>query len=163
LRHFFKVLYIMLYSLLIYFLIGFISDIVLNILSRQSFSPASIKALKVYFLRPSIKNAFVRDFVSAANAGLTIVAAIIPTMFLSWKVFKFYNPHSLPQLFRFILLAFPVGYALDVFIYKTMLFGPTLNPFYKIAGAGFSGAAAFIFAILVYYVLTENVFKLYRM
>jgi hypothetical protein len=139
----------MIYTLFIYFLIGFISDIILNILSRQSFSPPSIKALKVYFLRPNIKNALLRDFVSAANAGLTIVAAIIPTMFLSWIVFNFHTPHSLSQLFRFILFAFPAGYLLDVFIYKTMLFGPTLNPFYKIAGAGFSGAAAFIFAILV--------------
>jgi hypothetical protein len=68
-------------------------------------------------------------------------------------LFKFYQPHSLPQLSRFILLAFPVGYAMDFFIYKTELFGPTLNPFYKIAGVGFWGAAAFIFSILVNYMI----------
>jgi len=136
----------------IYFFIGFISDVILNYFSRQTYVqvPASIKALKVYFLRSSIKNSLIRDLVSAINAGLTIVAAIILTMSLSYLIFQFAHPRTLTQLFRFLLIAFAVGYVMDVFIYKTELFGPTLNPFYKIAGAGFWGAMAFIFAILVY-------------
>jgi hypothetical protein len=136
----------------IYFFIGFISDVVLNYFSRQTYVPvpASIKALKVYFLRSSIKNSLIRDLVSAINAGLTIVAAIILTMSLSYLIFQFAHPRTLAQLFRFLPIAFAVGYVMDVFIYKTELFGPTLNPFYKIAGAGFWGAMAFIFAILIY-------------
>ncbi len=137
--------------LLIYFFIGFVSDIVLNYLSRQAYAPASIKALKVYFLRQTIKNALVRDIVSAVNAGLTIVVTLGVTMLLSRLIFKFSHPRTLPQLFRFLALAFPVGYLADIIIYKTELFGPTLNPFYKIAGVGLWGALAFIFAILVYY------------
>jgi hypothetical protein len=145
----------MIYKLIwIYFFIGFISDIVLNYLSRQNYVPASIKALKVYFLRKSIKNATIRDLISAVNAGLTIVSAILLTMFLSYGVFNFAHPRTLSQLYRFLVLAFPIGYLMDIIIEKTELFGPTLKPFYKEAGAGFWGAAAFIFSILIAYMVS---------
>jgi hypothetical protein len=134
--------------LFLYFLIGFVADIVLNYLSRQSFAPASVRALKVYFTRPGTKNV---NFVSAVNAGLTIVVALVFTMIFSKLIFQFSHPQALPQLFRFLVLAFPIGYVMDIFIYKTEWFGPTLNPFYKIAGAGFWGAIAYIFAIIVAY------------
>jgi hypothetical protein len=137
--------------LLIYFFIAFNSDLLLNYLSRQTYAPAPIRALKIYFLRQSIKNSHLRDFVSAANAGLTIVLAILVTLFLANLFFKMGHPRSLPQLFRFLFIAFLVGYLMDIAIYKTQLFGPTLNPFYKIAGAGFWGAMAFIFSILASY------------
>ena len=137
----------------IYFFIGFISVIILIDLSRQAYAPDSIRALKVYFFRAGIKNSHMRDLVSAINAGLTIVAALLLTMGLCKLVFNFYHPHSLLDLLRFLLLAFPIGYAVDMIIYKTELFGPTLNPFYKIAGAGFSGAMAFLFSILVAYLI----------
>jgi hypothetical protein len=140
----------------LYFFISFFSDIILNYLSRQAYAPASIKALKVYFLRPSIKNTLVRDFVSAANAGLTIVVAILVTMFLSFFLFKFAHPVTFNQLGKFLLLAFPIGYVMDVIIYKTDLFGPTLRPFYQIAGAGFWGAAAFIFSILMTFAILKK-------
>ena len=151
----------MLYKKIIalYFFIGFFSDIILNYLSRQTYAPDSIKALKVYFFRPSIKNALVRDIVSAANAGLTIVAAILCTMFLSFFLFKFAHPFTVRQLPKFLLVAFPIGYLMDILIYKMELFGPTLNPFYKIAGAGFWGAAAFIFAILVAFAMMSLVIE----
>ena len=146
----------MYYLITIYFFIGFISDIVLNYLSRQTYAPASIRALKVYFFRSSIKNMYIRDLVSAINAGLTILAALLLTMGLSQMIFNFYHPHSFQELIRFLALAFPIGYAMDIFIYKTELFGPTLNPFYKIAGAGLSGALAYIFSILVAYVFLSK-------
>ena len=142
---------------LLYFFIGFVSDIVLNYLSRQTYAPASIKALKVYFSRPGIKNALLRDTVSAAYAGLTIVAALLVTMIFAQLIFKFTYPRSLTQLYQFLLLAFPIGYLMDILIYKTELFGPTLNPFYKIAGAGFWGAMAYIFAIVVAYFISNIV------
>ena len=100
-----------------------------------------------------------RDLVSAINAGLTIVAVLLLTMFASHYVFHFTHPRTLRELLKFMLLAFPLGYIADVFIYKTELFGPTLNPFYKIAGAGFSGAAAFLFSILVTYFIMDYIKK----
>ena len=137
--------------LLIYFFVAFNSDLVLNYLSRQSYAPASIRALKIYFLRQGIKNSTLRNFVSATNAGLTVVLAILITLFLAKVFFNMSHPRSLKELLRFLLIAFPVGYLLDIAIYKTELFGPTLNPIYRIAGAGFWGAMAFIFAILACY------------
>ena len=139
---------------LLYFFIGFLSDIVLNYLSRQTYAPATIKALKVYFSRPGIKNPLLRDTVSATYAGLTIVAALLVTMFFAQLIFKFSHPRSRTQLYKFLLLAFPIGYLMDILIYKTELFGPTLNPFYKIAGAGFWGAMAYIFAIIIAYFIS---------
>lgn len=133
----------------IYFLIGFISDLILNYLSRQSYAPPSIQALRVYFLRKTTLNNTL--ILSGVYAGLTIVVAILFTEFFAKKVFEFSQPETLKELGQFIALAFPVGYAMDFFIYKTELFGPTLNPFYKIAGVGFWGAAALIFSIVVEY------------
>lgn len=141
--------------LLIYFFIGFISDIVLNYLSRQSYAPASIKALEFYFDRKTIKSKLLRDFVSAFNAGATIVAALIVTMLISKTILGFMHPTSLNELRQFIFIAFIVGYATDVIIYKVQLFGKTLNPFYEIAGAGLWGALAFLFSIVVGYFLLK--------
>ena len=138
----------------IYFFIGFLSDMILNYFSRQHYAPASIKALHIYFQRPSIKNAHLRDLYSAINAGVTIITAIVITMLLSKFIFNFYHPHSLNQFGRFLLIAFLVGYVMDIIIYKLQVFGSTLNPFYKIAGAGFWGAAAFIFSIFCYFGVT---------
>ena len=136
----------------IYFFIGFVSDLILNYLSRQTYAPASIKALEVYFLRPSIKSPGKRILISAIDAGLTIVVAILLTMLLSYLLLNNAYPtyKRLSELIKFLIIAFIVGYIMDVIIYKTELFGPTLTPFYKIAGAGFWGAAAFIFSIIIH-------------
>jgi hypothetical protein len=135
----------------IYFLIGFISDVALNYLSRQSYVPKAIKALEIYFKRKTIKSAFLRDFISAINAGLTIVGALCVTMLISKMLLGFIHPKTVHELWRFVLIAFCVGYLTDVIIYKVQLFGATLDPFYKIAGAGLWGALAFIFSIVVGY------------
>jgi hypothetical protein len=148
----------MLFIIIIYFFIGFISDIILNVLSRQTYAPASIQALRVYFLRKSsFKSPFIVDIISAINAGLTIVAVLLVTMLLSFLFFHFWHPRTLTELWKFMLLAFPLGYIADIIIYKTELFGPTLNPFYKIAGAGFWGAVAFLFSIAVSYIVLKSI------
>ena len=141
--------------LLIYFFIGFISDLVLNYLSRQSYAPASVKALEFYFDRKTIKSKPFRDFMSAFNAGITIVAALIVTMLISKTILGFIHPNSFNELRQFVFIAFIVGYATDVIIYKVQLFGKTLNPFYEIAGAGLWGALAFLFSIIVGYFLLK--------
>ena len=139
--------------ILLYFLIGFVSDLILNVMSRWPMAPASVKALKYYFDRKTNQSAFWRHSVSGINAGLTIVCTLIPTMVLSHFIFGFTHPQTLQQLWRFILIAFGMGYAADVIIYKLEPFGDTLQLFYKLAGVGLWGALAFIFSILVGYVL----------
>lgn len=137
--------------LLLHFFIGFISDIGLNYLSRQSYATGPIKALEIYFKRKSIKGEPQRTIISAVNAGLTIVVALIFTMLLSTILFGFSYPMKIKQLIKFVILAFIIGYALDYIIYKTQLFGKSLNPYYKVTGAGLWGALAFVFSILLGY------------
>jgi hypothetical protein len=137
-------------TVLMYFFIGFVSDLILNYLSRQAYAPVPIKALRVYFQRNN------NAFVTAVYAGLTIVAALLVTMLCSFMIFKFSHPRTLPELWKFLVLAFPIGYLADVIIYKTELFGPTLNPYYKVAGVGFWGAAAFLFSIVLSFFITKQ-------
>jgi hypothetical protein len=132
----------------LFFFVGASSDVVLNFLSRQTYAPLAVKALKEYFQRKSIQSPFLRLLISAINAGLTIVVALLITAIMAQWLLAFTYPATLKQLGLFLALAFPIGYAADTFIYKTELFGPTLNHYYKLAGVGFWGAAAFIFSIL---------------
>jgi hypothetical protein len=148
--------FILLLSL--YFFIGFISDLFLNYLSRQSYSPSTIKALKIYFDRKNIKSAHLRHFISAANAGFTVLSAIIVVMLLSQLLFGFFHPKTIHELWRFIIIAFIIGYAYDILIYKIQLFGNTLNPYYTLAGAGLWGAMAIVFSVLVTYIVYINFF-----
>ena len=135
------------------FFIGFVSDLILNYLSRQKYAPPSIKSLEVYFLRKTIKSELLRTIISAINAGLTIVVCLLIIMLISHFIFGFAFPVTLIQLFKYIVLAFVVGYAADVIIYKLHIFGDTLDPYYKVVGAGLWGALAFIFSIVLSYFL----------
>jgi len=138
-------------------MVSAIADIILNFLSRQTYSPLKVRALKPYFLRNTIvKNSIVRDMISAFNAGITIVIALIVTMFVSSIILKFNHPHSLYELFLFLCIAFPIGYMFDYLIYKIEIFGPSLRYFYKLAGAGFWGAMSFIAAIVTSYVIINR-------
>lgn len=139
---------------LLNFFIGFISDIILNYLSRQKYVPKPIKALEIYFLRKTIKSEPLRTIISAINAGLTIVICLLIVMFISHFIFGFAFPVRFNQLYKYIPLAFVIGYAADVFIYKLHIFGDTLDPYYKVTGAGLWGALAFIFSILISYFLS---------
>ena len=130
------------------FIISAISDVGLNILSRLSISPDAVKALKPYFQSHS-------PIVSAGYAGITVVTVLIITMLISKLVFKFLYPKNIRELTLFILLAAPIGYVADLIIYYFRLFGPLMNEYYKKAGAGFWGSAAFIFSIFISFLLTS--------
>jgi hypothetical protein len=125
------------------FLVGFMSDLVLNILSRIKYSPPSIRALYTYF------NHYNSAIIPAIYAGLTVISVLIPVMITSYIMFGFATPITRKQLLLLILLSIPFGYFADVIIYKYHIFGNKLDPFYEIAGAGFWGAMSLIFAIIV--------------
>ena len=76
-------------------------------------------------------------------------------MLISKLVFKFLYPKNVKELALFILLAAPIGYVADLIIYYFQLFGPLMNSYYKKAGAGFWGSAAFIFSIFISFLLTS--------
>jgi hypothetical protein len=131
--------------IIINFFVSFFSDIVLNDLSTSNTinSLNSLKSLQSYFNKQSIiKCAF--------NAGLTIVLALLINMVLSYFLLGFIVPNHFIELSQFCILAFSIGYILDIFIYKFNIFKGLTN-YYKAFGAGLWGAFAFVFSIIISY------------
>lgn len=138
---------------IVIFVVSFISDIVLNDLSKTNFSQI-ITAIKPYFANKTIVE-------SGVYAGLTIVSALIPTMFV-FRLFvgqSNWVPHTIRGLLIMLIIAYPIGYIFDIIIDKFKVFGNDLDAYYKIAGAGFWGAVSFEFAIFVTYLIVNVLFR----
>jgi hypothetical protein len=135
-------------NLIIFFLIGFFSDIFLNILSHNNFVPS----LLYYFKTKNVIEA-------AVYAGLTVLSAIIPSIIINKILFNEYMPKKLNHIIIFIIVSFIIGYIYDIFIDKMNIFGDSLKPFYKTYGSGFFGGASIAFSIIVHYFIT-NLIKL---
>ena len=133
------------------FIVSFISDIVLNDLAnlkQTKYISPIITSLKPYF-----KNKFIIE--SGFYAALTICLSLIFTTYINKLIFNFYIPNNNIELIKFIILAFIIGYIIDILIDKTDLFGKSLHPYYKIAGSGFWGAIAFVFSIKISYIIQK--------
>lgn len=142
---------------IINFCVAYVSDNVLNDLSKYSKIKA-FKSLSPYFKKKSIVGAGV-------YAGLTVAIATILLMILYKLVFNTYLPNTNSnQLFLttfmvyfiFFILAYFIGYALDVFIYRMNLFD-NLQPFYNEVGAGNGGALSFLFSLALSFILLKMV------
>ena len=137
---------------LINFCVSFISDIVLNDLAKLNetsmFSTRIIRSLRPYFKDKPIT-------ISGLYAALTIVIALGIVSFISKYIFGFYYPKNVVQLIKFLVLAYPIGHFADIVIDKLKIFGNTLDDYYKEAGAGMWGAIAFIFSIVISYILEK--------
>ena len=127
--------------IIIIFIVSSLSDIILNLLSRNSlikkYNLKIILSLRPYFKNKSIIH-------SAIYAGLTIVVALLINILISKNIFGFYTPSNNNELIKFILISFPLGYVIDIIIDKFKIFGNDLDLYYKIAGAGLWGALAFV-------------------
>jgi hypothetical protein len=124
-----------------------VSDNVLNDLSKYSKIKA-FKSLLPYFKKKTIVGAGI-------YAGLTIAVATILLMILYNAIFNSYLPNTSSfkfsssasmAYFIFFIIAYFIGYALDVFIYKMNVFDG-LQTFYKEVGSGNGGALSFIFSL----------------
>jgi hypothetical protein len=133
--------------IIINFCVAYVSDNVLNDLSKYSKIKA-FKTLSPYFKKKSIVGAGI-------YAGLTIVVATILLMILYNVIFNSYLPNTTSfkfssstfmAYFIFFIIAYFIGYVLDVFIYKMNVFDG-LQLFYKEVGAGNGGALSFIFSL----------------
>jgi len=126
------------------FIVGFISDIILNDLSKSSFinSPI-IKSLQPYFKKKLIIEA-------GFYAGLTVVLTLIPILILHKYLVPLFD---IPELILLILLGFIIGYIIDILIEKLDIFGASLHQYYKLAGSGFYGGLAIVFSIIISYVI----------
>ena len=132
------------------FAISFMSDIILNDLSTNF---NVVTSLKSYFYKHSIIK-------SAFDAGMTILFALVITMFFSYLLFGFVMPNNFTNLIYFSILAFLIGYILDILIYKLKIFGNRLNIYYKTLGAGFWGGLAFVFSIVISYFIQKYIYLL---
>jgi hypothetical protein len=133
--------------LFINFLVGFISDILLNDLSTNY---GIITSLRPYFKNQSIIKC-------ALSAGFTILFALCITIFIYKLLFSKYLPENNYSLFTFCIIGFIVGFSLDIIIQKYKVFGNRLDLYYKEVGAGFWGAFAFIISILISYFIIKNI------
>ena len=138
--------------LVINFIVAFISDIFLRILSINY---NIITSLKPYFRSISITE-------SCLYASIIIEIALIITIFFSKFINGFMIPNNNIELISFSFLAFIIGYVIDILIYKTRLFS-NLDLYYKENGAGFWGSMAFVFSILISYSIIQILIPLFSL
>ena len=128
--------------LLINFVIGFISDIILNVLTHlPSNYVKPLSSLKPYFSNKSVMKA-------ALYAGITvlIIAAFIINLF------KFLYGKSLPSTKKeylvFLVITFACGFISDIIINRCDVF-PLLKEYYRELGEGLWGGLAILFSVVV--------------
>jgi len=135
--------------IIINFCVAYVSDNVLNDLSKYSKIKA-FTSLSPYFKKKSIIGAGI-------YAGLTVAVATIILMILYKIVFNTYLPNTKSHhlfsstfmvYFIFFIVAYFIGYALDILIYRMNVFDD-LQPFYTEVGAGNGGALSFLFSLIL--------------
>lgn len=124
---------------LINFVVAFISDVILNDLSRNTLIFSS--------LQPYFKNKLIS--LAGIYAGITIAVATIILLVLFKLSTNKYLPDNTKNVFLFLGMSYFIGYLLDVIIEKYNIFGDSLKPFYKQFGSGNSGAIAFVFSLAI--------------
>jgi hypothetical protein len=145
--------------LFINFFVSMFSDIALNDLANEKgpkfFKSNIILSLKPYFANKSI-------IVSGIYAALTICITLVVLALISKLLFGFMVPSTFTELYKYLILAFMLGYLVDIAIDKFDLFGKSLRPYYKVAGAGFWGALAFVVSIIISFFIQKNILPLLK-
>jgi hypothetical protein len=137
--------------IVINFCVSYVSDNVLNDLSKYTHVKA-FTSLAPYFKNKSI-------VIAGIYAGITVAFATILLLLFNHLFLNTYLPATNSGFAATILIAYVIGYALDVFIYKMNIFD-NLQPFYKIVGAGNGGALSFIFSLIVSFITLQVIFFL---
>ena len=135
--------------IIINFFVSYVSDNVLNDLSKYTPYKA-FTSLAPYFKNKSI-------VVAGIYAGLTVVFATILLLLFNRLFLNTYLPESRSEFIITIFAAYVIGYALDVFIYKMNIFN-NLQLFYKTVGAGNGGALSFIFSLVISFISLRALF-----
>ena len=137
--------------IIINFFVSYVSDNVLNDLSKYTPYKA-FTSLAPYFKNKSI-------VVAGIYAGLTVIFATILLLLFNRLFLNTYLPNSRYEFIITIFAAYVIGYALDVFIYKMNIFD-NLQLFYKMVGAGNGGALSFLFSLVISFIVLKLVFFL---
>jgi ABC-type bacteriocin/lantibiotic exporter with double-glycine peptidase domain len=131
-------------------LVGFFSDIVLNIIAKHDiYKP--ITTLRPYFENKTTLQA-------AFYALLTVVIIVCIIMKIFQVFYNKYLPETKKEYTIYLILTFIIGYIGDILIYKLNIF-PKLKEYYKVVGKGLWGALAILFSVgfslLGLYIFTE--------
>ena len=124
-------------------LIGFFSDIVINILTHMNLS--FLNSLKPYFQNKSV-------FKAAFYASITVLIIVAIIMKLFNMIYDKYLPETKNEYIVFILLTFVIGYISDIIINRINIF-PRLKKYYKDIGEGLWGGLAIVFSVIISLIL----------
>jgi hypothetical protein len=134
---------------IINFCVSYVCDNVLNDLSKYTQYKA-FTSLAPYFKNKSI-------VVAGIYAGLTVAFATTLLLLFNRLFLNTYLPNSRYEFIITIVIAYAIGYALDVFIYKMNIFD-NLQPFYKTVGAGNGGALSFLISLIISFMTLRALF-----
>ena len=134
---------------IINFCVSYVCDNVLNDLSKYTQYKA-FTSLAPYFKNKSI-------VVAGIYAGITVAFATTLLLLFNRLFLNTYLPNSRYEFIITIVIAYAIGYALDVFIYKMNIFD-NLQPFYKTVGAGNGGALSFLFSLIISFISLRALF-----
>lgn len=143
--------------LIINFIVAMLSDITLNDIANNK-GPKFIKSDIISSLKPYFQNKSI--ILASIYAGLTICLATIILSLISKPTLGYYVPNNFKQLLIYLIPAFLIGFLLDIAIDKLNIFGDSLKSYYKTAGAGLWGALAFIFSIIISYLIQKYILPL---
>ena len=135
--------------IIINFCVSYVSGNVLNDLSKYTQYKA-FTSLAPYFKNKSI-------VVAGIYAGLTVAFATTLLLLFNRLFLNTYLPNSRYEFIITIVIAYAIGYALDVFIYKMNIFD-NLQPFYKTVGAGNGGALSFLISLIISFMTLRALF-----
>lgn len=124
-------------------LIGFFSDIVINILTHMNLS--FLSSLKPYFQNKSV-------FKAAFYASITVLIIVGFIMELFDLIYDKYLPETKNEYIVFIILTFILGYISDIIINRVNIF-PRLKEYYKDVGEGLWGGLAIVFSVIISLIL----------
>ena len=123
--------------LLLNFLIGFFSDIVLNRLSYYRFM--NLNTLRPYFKHHSM-------FVAALYAAITVLVVVSIICNLFYIRYKKYLPQTRTEYLVFFTVTFVIGFIADIVIHRLNIF-PKLKLYYRVVGSGLWGGLAILFSV----------------
>ena len=132
---------------LINFFLAFLSDIILNDLSKRRITD-TITALRPYFRNHSI-------LIAALYTSITVLLSILVVSLILYKLLNVTHPTNLKEICYFAILSFCVGFIVDILINKLNIFGSTLKQYYLIAGAGKWGGITVMFSVILSYIIQK--------
>tara|TARA_Y100000591_G_C21772609_1_gene666404 strand:- start:59 stop:511 length:453 start_codon:yes stop_codon:yes gene_type:complete len=124
-------------------LIGFFSDVVINILTHMNLS--FLNSLKPYFENKSV-------FKAAFYASITVLIIVAIIMKIFNIIYDKYLPESQNEYIIFIILTFVIGFISDIIINRINIF-PRLKKYYKDVGEGLWGGLAIVFSVIISLIL----------